>query len=135
MLTGHCLCGEVRYEIAEPPVAMMYCHCEECRRATGSSLNTSIFVRRESFRLVAGEKRVSFYETSPHNLRHFCLGCGSPLFKFFRTPAGLMTVRAGTLDGDPGVRPAGHIWVSEKAPWYEIRDGLPQYPTGPGSIS
>ena len=31
MLTGHCLCGEVRYEISEAPVAMMYCHCEECR--------------------------------------------------------------------------------------------------------
>jgi hypothetical protein len=135
MLTGHCLCGKVRYEISEAPVAMMYCHCEECRRATGSSLNTSIFVRRENFRLVAGKEFVSFHETSPQNLRHFCSGCGSPLFKFFPDPAGLMTVRAGTLDGDPGVRPAGHIWVSEKAPWYEISDGLPQYPMGPETIS
>jgi hypothetical protein len=135
MLTGHCLCGEVRYEISERPVAMMYCHCEECRRATGSSLNTSLFVRRENFRIVAGEEFVSSHETSPQNLRHFCSGCGSPLFKYFPAPAGLMTVRAGTLDGDPGVRPAGHIWVSEKAPWYEINDGLPQHPMGPGAIS
>jgi hypothetical protein len=113
---------------------MMYCHCEECRRATGSSLNTSIFVRRDHFRLVAGEERVSSYETSAQNVRHFCSGCGSPLFKYFPNPPGLMTVRAGTLDGDPGVRPAGHIWVSEKAPWYEISDGLPQHLKGPGSL-
>jgi hypothetical protein len=133
VLTGHCLCGEVRYEISVTPVAMMYCHCEECRRATGSSLNTSIFVRREHFRLVSGESRVSSHESSPGNLRHFCSGCGSPLFKYFPNPPGLMTVRAGTLDSDPGVRPAGHIWVSEKAPWYEITDGLPQYPQGPAA--
>jgi hypothetical protein len=133
VITGRCLCGEVRYAISETPLTMMYCHCEECRRATGSSLNTSIFVRREHFRLVAGESAVSSHETSPGNLRHFCSGCGSPLFKYFPEPPGLMTVRAGTLDGDPGVRPAGHIWVSEKAPWYEIADGLPQYPRGPES--
>jgi hypothetical protein len=45
----------------------------------------------------------------------------------------MMTVRAGTLDSDPGVRPAGHIWVSEKAPWFEIADGLPQFQKGPGT--
>ncbi len=131
MLTGHCLCGKVQYEISRTPVAMMYCHCEECRRATGSSLNTSIFVRRDDFQLVSGRSLVASHETSPDNIRHFCSGCGSPLFKFFPQPAGMMTVRAGTLDSDPGVRPAGHIWVSEKAPWFEIADELPQFQRGP----
>jgi hypothetical protein len=32
----------------------------------------------------------------------------------------------GTLDDDPGIRPALHILVASKAPWYEIFDGLPQ---------
>ncbi|MFQ5698709.1 MAG: GFA family protein [Myxococcota bacterium] len=131
MITGHCLCGSVRYEIRGEPLALLYCHCEECRRATGSSLNTSIFVRREDFRLVAGEDAIAYHESSPGNLRHFCSRCGSQVFKHFPAPAGLLTVRAGTLDGDPGVRPSAHIWVSEKAPWYEICDGLPQYPKGP----
>jgi len=131
MITGHCLCGTVRYEIGGDPVGMMHCHCEECRRATGSSLNTSLFVRREDFRVVAGEEAVGFHESSPGNRRHFCTRCGSPLFKHFPAPPGLITVRAGTLDGDPGVRPAGHIWVSEKAPWTVIDDGLPQHPRGP----
>jgi hypothetical protein len=133
MLTGHCLCGTVRYEISGTPAAMMYCHCEECRRATGSSLNTSLFVQREQFKIVSGQDAVSSHETSPGNRRHFCSSCGSPLYKYFPQPAGLMTVRAGTLDSDPGVRPAGHIWVSEKAPWFEIADGLPQFKQGPGS--
>jgi hypothetical protein len=46
-------------------------------------------------------------------------------------PPDLLTVRAGTLDSDPGIAPSAHIWVSEKAPWYEITDALPQFPKGP----
>ena len=131
MLTGHCLCGAVRYEIRGEPLTLMYCHCEECRRATGSSLNTSVFVRREDFHVVSGDEVVAFYETSPGNRRHFCSRCGSPLFKLFPQPPDLLTVRAGTLDSDPGIRPTAHIWVSEKAPWYEIADGLPQFQQAP----
>jgi len=127
MLTGHCLCGSVRYEINGEPLALLYCHCEECRRATGSSFNTSVFVQSGDFHVVSGEDTISFHESSPGNRRHFCARCGSPLFKHFPQPAGLMTVRAGTLDSDPGLRPGAHIWVSEKAPWYEITDELPRF--------
>ncbi|MEN8184817.1 MAG: GFA family protein [Myxococcota bacterium] len=130
MLTGHCLCGAIRYEVNGRALALMYCHCEECRRATGSSLNTSILVKRDDFRVRAGDDALGFHESSPGNRRHFCTRCGSPLFKLFPVPRDLMTIRAGTLDSDPGVRPSAHIWVSEKAPWYEIDDGLPQFPKG-----
>jgi hypothetical protein len=37
-------------------------------------------------------------------------------------------IRLGTLDGDPGRRAFGHFWVSEKAPWFEITDDIPQHP-------
>jgi hypothetical protein len=40
-------------------------------------------------------------------------------------------VAAGTLDGDPGVRPREHIFVGSKAPWHEITDALPQYAQWP----
>ena len=33
----------------------------------------------------------------------------------------------GRLDGDPGVRPAVHVFVRSKADWFEITDGLLQY--------
>lgn len=130
MLTGHCLCGSVRYEITAKPLALTYCHCEECRRATGSSLNTSILVRQDAFRIVSGDDALAYHESSPGNRRYFCSRCGSPVFKRSPEPPDLLKVRAGTLDSDPGVRPTAHIWVREKAPWYEITDGLPQFPEG-----
>jgi hypothetical protein len=40
-----------------------------------------------------------------------------------------MSVPAGLLEGDPGVRPKLHVFTSSKAPWCEIADDLPQYAT------
>ena len=31
------------------------------------------------------------------------------------------------VDDDPGIRPAMHIFVGSKAPWFTITDDLPQY--------
>jgi len=36
-ITGSCLCGRVHYEITPPYWGFWYCHCERCRKATGSA--------------------------------------------------------------------------------------------------
>jgi hypothetical protein len=36
MLKGSCLCGGVRYEVEGPFEIMAYCHCVQCRKASGS---------------------------------------------------------------------------------------------------
>ena len=43
----------------------------------------------------------------------------------------IIRVLAGTLDGDPGIRPQRHIFVDFKAPWFEITDSLGQFGTKP----
>ena len=35
-------------------------------------------------------------------------------------------VAMGSLVDDPSIRPAEHIYVGSKAPWFEITDDLPQ---------
>ena len=37
-----------------------------------------------------------------------------------------LRLRLGAIDGDPGRRPVAHIFVAEKAPWFEITDDLPR---------
>jgi hypothetical protein len=41
----------------------------------------------------------------------------------------VIRIPAGTLDDDPGLRPQRHIFVDVKAPWFDIADGLPRFPT------
>jgi hypothetical protein len=111
---------------------MYHCHCQQCRRASGASFATNLLVRSESFELVAGTEALASFESSPGKRRHFCSRCGSPLFSAAEATPGIRSIRAGTLDGDPGLRPAGHFHVASRSAWLEISDGLPQQPGGLG---
>ena len=83
----------------------------------------------DQFRWTSGAEFVARYESSPANERCFCRKCGSPLA--ISTSGKITEVVLGTVDGDPGVRPGEHIFVSSKAPLYEIVDALPQYEEWP----
>ena len=37
-------------------------------------------------------------------------------------------IPAGAMDADPGAQPTANIFVSAKAPWFDITDGIPQFP-------
>ena len=130
MLRGACLCGKVAYEIRGTPRLMYYCHCGSCRTATGSSFATNLMVASDEFVLTAGQDLLTGYESSPNKRRWFCSACGSPVYSQAESTKHVLSVRGGTLAGDPGIRPSVHFWVSSKAPWVEITDGLPQMPEG-----
>ncbi len=60
----------------------------------------------------------------------FCAQCGS------KTPRvsperGIVVVPAGSLDQDPGIRAAAHIFVADKAPWFEITGDVLRFEGGP----
>ena len=125
MVTGACLCGRVRYEIDGKIGPVIHCHCVTCRKAQGGAFVTNAPVRRKYFRLVSGEESVTEFESSPGKKRCFCRVCGSPLWSRRDSDPDTIRIRLGVVDGDPGRRPLAHIWVGEKAPWYEITDALP----------
>jgi hypothetical protein len=130
MLRGGCLCGAVRYEIEGPLGPVILCHCVQCRRASGTAFAANASVA--GLRIVAGENRVNEFESSPGKLRASCRDCGSALYSAQDSRPGVRRVRLGTLDDDPGVKPAAHIWVGDKAPWFEIPDdGLQRFDAEP----
>jgi hypothetical protein len=126
-ISGGCLCGGVRYEISGPFIRASYCHCSRCRRHSGSAFGTQGRVRREHFHLVQGEELVRVYRPENGAVKAFCSVCGSSLFGGSWPEGPEVTVRLGTVDGDPGIRPQFHTFVGSKAPWYEILDVLPRY--------
>lgn len=127
MHTGSCLCGAVRYEVSGAFSKIAYCHCRECRKATGSSFATNASVAAKDFRFVAGEDRLGRFESSPGQFRCFCTGCGSPVVKLY-ADVPEVRVRLGTLDQPLATDVEAHFFANEKADWYEIRDDLPRYP-------
>ncbi len=60
-MTGGCLCGAVRFEISEPLVSAVYCHCTRCQRRTGGAASASARVAPGSMRIVSGQELVRCY--------------------------------------------------------------------------
>jgi hypothetical protein len=58
--------------------------------------------------------------------------CGSSLFGGHWPEGDEVSIRLGSLDGDPGIRPQWHQFVDSRAVWDELPDdGLPRYPDAP----
>ncbi|HSJ98269.1 MAG TPA: GFA family protein [Myxococcota bacterium] len=130
VITGSCLCGEVRLRITGKLGPAGFCHCSQCRKANGSAFASNAPVRARYLEIAAGRERIREFESSPGKFRAFCSRCGSPVYSRRDTEPELLRLRLGLLDGDPGRRPAAHVWVGSKAPWYEITDALPQFDEG-----
>jgi hypothetical protein len=128
VITGGCLCGAVRYEIRGPFLRASHCHCSRCRRHSGSAVLTQGRVTREDFRLVSGAAQVRVWRPESGAVKAFCTACGSSLFGASWPDGDEISVRLGSVDGDPGIRPQFHTFVADRAPWDEIHDDLPQYP-------
>ena len=125
MIQGSCLCGNIKYTITGRPGAIVHCHCQTCRKAHGAAFSSVSAVPDDDFHLVSGGGLKSF-ESSPGKRRFFCSECGSQIYAK-RENTKHIILRLGSLDDDPAVAEEKHIWVSQQAPWYAIKNKLPEY--------
>jgi hypothetical protein len=130
---GSCLCGGVRFEVDLPFRRANHCHCSFCRKHSGTFGETQGRVPRERFRLLAGEELLRVFQPEGGTARKvFCSVCGSSLIGGLWPEGEEVSVRLGSLDGDPEIRPQYHSFVESRAPWDELPDdGLPRYPGPP----
>ena len=134
MLNGRCMCGGISFGIdGELPthdggglVSPSYCHCKTCQRMTGSAFAVGASVPTDQFRWLSGEELIKPYQSSPGVVRSFCSECGSSL-SYQDTNAPLseeIFILLGVIDEPFDHKPHAHIFVANKASWYEINDDL-----------
>jgi hypothetical protein len=132
---GSCLCGGVRFEIRGSALRFAYCHCQSCRKSSGSAHVSNIGLPKENLRWLAGEELIQVFTDEVENpgfRRAFCRQCGCAVPKLSRNGQ-MYVVQAGLLDGDPGIRPDVVIWWDEHAPWLKNLDALDKLGDGIGS--
>lgn len=130
--SGSCLCGSVAYEIVGTVLQFNHCHCERCRKATGTGHASNIILKPESVSWTAGEELLRRYKV-PEAKRfatNFCSNCGS-LMPRVAPDMSFAVVPAGTLDNDPGVRPERRIFQGSRADWSCAASDVPGFDTYP----
>lgn len=121
--SGRCLCGQVTYELTGDLLATAVCHCDHCQRQSGGAFSVNL-VAHESQLTVSGDLR-TYEETGEHGdavyvRRRFCGSCGSPIVSELAQPAGVIAVKAGTLDDKSDVQPTIEAWCVDRQPWVDL---------------
>lgn len=62
MISGSCLCGSVRFEADQFSGPFELCHCNRCRKTTGSAFAPMIGVKSSHFRWMSGKELIKCYE-------------------------------------------------------------------------
>jgi hypothetical protein len=127
-MTGGCLCGAVRFSYDGDIGPAGYCHCEDCRRCTGSAFNISVKCRLSAFHPRGAMGGYTKVGSSGFELRrYFCLNCGSPIYTSSHREPDLVYVKAGIFD-DPGlIKPALEAWTCSEVAWAAIPLELARY--------
>lgn len=110
-------CGKVAFEIIGTFERFFLCHCEYCRKDTGSAHAANLFSTTAKLIWLSGEDNIKTFdfESSGH-IKSFCLDCGSALPNI-QMHESLLVVPAGCLDTDISIVPQDHIYFSHKANW------------------
>jgi hypothetical protein len=131
MITGSCMCGQVRFLVDAPFTTAGYCHCGRCQHRTGTFSSAACFAPAGAVTILQGEEQVRTWKPEQGFPKAFCATCGGHVWAGVPGGDGLVAIRAGTLESDPGIEPRWHQWMSSVPDWHPMpADGLPQYPEG-----
>ena len=131
ILTGGCLCGAVRYRYEGEVGAAGYCHCEDCRRVSGSAFGVSVRVAAGGFAITSGVPK-SFVKPGDSGrpvARFFCGDCGAPLYTLPPLHPEVVFIKAGSLDDPSVVKPNRQAWTRSRVEWAEIDTSITSYET------
>jgi hypothetical protein len=122
---GSCLCGDVRFEVKGEFESFYLCHCEYCRKDTGSAHAANLFSSTATLSWVSGGEKVRQYHLpATRHGKCFCSTCGSAL-PMMQMNGKLLVVPAGSLNSQVFIRPNAHIFVSSKASWDDSLEKVP----------
>ncbi len=129
---GKCLCGAVRYEATGAPVIVAQCHCEECRRLSGTGHTVGAMFRADAVSLKGPLRNYSYVSSKSSDVtKAFCGACGSPIYGTNSRSPEFLTLTLGSMDdaGSLGVQVV--IFERDKPHWDQLDEGVVSFDTQP----
>jgi len=121
--TGSCLCGEITYEYEGDLIATAVCHCTHCQRQSGGAFSVNLVMQLSQLSISGPIKTFEDRGESGDAVyvyRRFCGNCGSPIVSELVEPAGIIALKAGTLDDHSAVQPNVQAWCAHQQSWVDL---------------
>jgi hypothetical protein len=129
ILKGGCLCGAVQYQWHGESASASYCHCPDCRKATGGPYTISVGVDESGLTICSGVTKgyTKIADSGRWITREFCPECGSPLFTKGQSHPNMVFIKAGSLDAPELIKPTYQSWTKMAVPWAYLDKDLPGF--------
>ena len=129
---GSCQCGQVQYELLEPPLFVAACHCKECQKLSTSAFSITAMVNADSVRFQGEMQEWSRLADSGNvSAAKFCTVCGNRMYHYNPEDPYRLKLKPANLDDTSIIQPTMHIWVSEKQDWFAIPEDVEVHPKQP----
>ncbi|KAK7965238.1 hypothetical protein PG984_002463 [Apiospora sp. TS-2023a] len=119
-LSGHCLCGAVKYTVDAEPLIVGYDHCDDCQRQSGSTYSLVVVVPKDKLKIEGTTKSFAGKGSSGNAVhRIFCPECGSPIAHDPDAAPPIIALKGGTLsvEDKKKLKPDTEIWSVSKLPF------------------
>lgn len=128
-MNGSCLCGSIKFEINSDSLNMYQCHCEQCRKQTGTASSCGSIVPEEKFTWVYGKSKIRKWEKESGFTSHFCSDCGSSVPNKFREQP-YYWIPVGLIDKGK-IHTVANLFISEKPDWSNLKSETNHFQTKP----
>lgn len=127
---GGCLCGNIRYEITDEPVATAICHCKNCQKQTGTTFSIIAVQLGDKFNITKGELATYMDkgDSGRDVIRQFCSNCGSPIISTGEFAPGMVAIKAGTFDDTSFLDPKQEVYCDSSQSWLKLANEMKSLP-------
>lgn len=120
--SGRCRCGLTAIEVHGEAAATMYCHCTDCRRATGAPVLASVGFFKTDINWT--EDSTVKRHTIGTATRVFCEECGTPIAQEHESKDDIIFVNTGYMDSPENFPPSYHSFGGQQLSWLKLEDDL-----------
>ncbi len=116
LITGGCLCGRIRFQVAGTPLRVGVCHCMDCRKHHGAVFHASAIFPASALDVEG--------PTASYAGRSFCPTCGSSVFS---ASGAEVEIHLGALDAPDQFTPTYELWTVRRESWLPPFAGLQRF--------
>ena len=120
---ARCACNATAITIDGELVAHAVCHCDNCKKRTGSAFGISAYFRKSDVAGIDGETVIYALHNAKRNEdkeRHFCKRCGTTLYWYSSTYPEYIGIAGGCFTDEPLGEPKINASYSKKLAWVAV---------------
>lgn len=118
-----CCCEQTSIEVEGSPELHGICHCNNCKKRTGSAFGISAYFRNENILTKRGDFGCYPFQSRQNDAmqeRYFCKACGTTLFWQLSTSPHLTGIAGGCFAEHPLSEPTYSASCKEKFSWVKL---------------